>query len=374
AGDVNFIQQTASWPDQYKINVSNFFNALEEDRKGLFMDSLLRSLFFIGAAVLLLWLVIRNKFQPLWAFIILGVLAFIDVMGINAKYLNAENYQDPLEYQDNFAASPADQQINQDPGYFRVLDLRQGIQSAFNGGALTMYHHLSVGGYHPAKLSIYQDLIEHQLYRFPESLPVFNMLNTKYVMQQAQGGQVQVIPNPDALGNVWFVDAVRYEATPQAVMKAMDRFQPSDTAILFSTDQSKVTSNAGSPIDSIWLKVNDNDDVTYGYSAAAPRFAVFSEVFYDKGWKAYVDGKELPIIRTNYVLRGLTLPAGQNKEIKFEFRPDSFYTGEKIALAAGIILYLLLIAALVQTYRNRTKTDGGRTEIKTPGTTKTRRA
>ncbi len=372
AGDAAFVQQTIEWPAQYKISVSNFFQALEEDRKDLFMDSLLRSLFFIGAAVLLLWLVIRNKFQSLWAFIILGVLSLIDVMTINSKYLNEENYQDQLVYEDNFAASPTDQQIKQDKGYYRVLDLRQGIQPAFNGGALTMYHHHSVGGYHPAKLSIYQDLIEHQLYRFPQSLPVYNMLNTKYVIR-SEGGQEQVINNPEALGNVWFVKGARYETTPLAVMKAMDQFQPRDTAVLFAADQSKVTVNAGSPADSIWLKLNDNDDVTYGYSAAAPRFAVFSEVFYDKGWKAYVDGKELPIIRTNYVLRGLTLPAGQNKEIKFEFRPDSFYNGEKIALIAGVILYLLVIAALVRSYLGRKKSEEIVTENKNQGTTKTKR-
>ena len=357
ASDTNFLTQMAGW--EYLPNAINFFNALEEDRQGLFMGSLLRSLFFIGAAALILWLVIRKKFQALWAIIILGALSFIDVMVINSKYLNEENYQEAMEYESNFAPSPADQQIMQDTGYYRVLDLRQGVRNAFNGGALTMYHHHSVGGYHPAKLSIYQDLIEHQLYKFPQSLPAYNMLNTKYVIQQGQDGQVQVIPNPDALGPVWFVNAVKYESTPRGVMNALTNFNPRDTAVVFTEDQKLVVNDPGTATDSIWLKFNDNDDVAYGYNSSSNRFAVFSEVFFDKGWKAYVDGKELPIIRTNYVLRGLSLPAGQNKEIKFEFRPASFYTGEKIALVAGIVLYLLLVAAIVQSYRKRNVKKGG---------------
>ena len=361
AGDANFLQQLESWPAEYRTYALNFFNALEEDRQGLFMGSLLRSLFFVAVAALLLWLAIRKKFQAMWALIIIGGLSFIDVMTVNAKYLNEENYQDELEYESNFAPTPADQQILQDKSYYRVLDLRQGIRPAFNGGALTMYHHHSVGGYHPAKLSIYQDLIEHQLYRFPQSLPVYNMLNTKYVIQQGQDGQAQVAANPDALGNAWFVDAVSFEPNARAVMNAMNEFNPADTAIVFEKDRPIAGNTQGSATDSIWLKLNDNDDVTYGYSTASNRFAVFSEIFYDKGWKAYVDEKELPIVRTNYVLRGLSLPAGQNKEIKFEFKPESFYTGEKIALVAGIVLYLLLLAAIIQSFRNR-KTKKG--EIK----------
>ena len=135
------------------------------------------------------------------------------------------------------------------------------------------------------------------------------------------------------------------------LLAACDRSEPADQP---KAAHAPAPQNA----DSIWLKLNDNDDVTYGYSSASQRFAVFSEVFYQKGWKAYVDGKELPIVRTNYVLRGLSLPPGQNKEIKFEFRPASFYTGEKLALGAGIIVYLLLIAAAFQTYRSRMKKPG----------------
>ena len=114
----------------------------------------------------------------------------IDVFGINTKYLNENNYQDAAEYENNFTPSPADLQILKDTSYYRVLNVSQGISAAFNGGALSSYFHKSIGGYHPAKLSIYQDLIERQLYNFPNCMPVINMLNAKYVIQQnPQNGQ-----------------------------------------------------------------------------------------------------------------------------------------------------------------------------------------
>ncbi len=339
----------------------SFLSALKEDRKSLFFGSFIRSLAFIAAAAILLWLVIRKKFNAMLAVALIGVLSFIDVMVVNTKYLNAENYQEKEEYENNFAPSAVDQRILQDKSFYRVFDLRQGIRNAFNGGALTMYHHKSIGGYHPAKLSIYQDLIEHQLYNIDmqqvffnsDSSPVLNMLNTKYLIMPTQAGD-SVITNEGNLGAAWFVKAARFEKDAPAVMKALTNFSPRDTAVFFAADQGRVTVT---PVDSaatIQLMANNNDEVIYQSNASTNGFAVFSEVFYDKGWKAYIDDKETPIIRTNYVLRGLQIPAGSHK-IRFEFHPSSFYTGEKLALIAGIILVLLVLGAIFQWYRsNRT--------------------
>lgn len=353
-GDKNLLQQVSSAQAEIQNYAKGFIDALKQDRKGLFLSSLLRSFFFIAAVAIILWVYIRKNMQAWMAFGLIGVLAFVDLMVIDTQYLNKDNYQDEVEYQNNFNPTAADQQIMLDKTYFRVLDLRQGIQNAFNGGALPAYYYNLIGGYHPAKLSIYQDLIEHQLYNFPNCMPVINMLNTKYIVQADQTGKESIYPNTAALGAAWFVNAVRYEQTPQAVMNALTNFNPKDTAIVFAKDQSLVTaSNGTDSTGSIQLIKNDNDEVTYKYSSSANRFAVFSEVYYDKGWKAFVDGKELPIVRTNYVLRGVTLPAGQNKEVKFVFHPESFYTGEKIALIASMIALLVLVAAIVQTYRRR---------------------
>lgn len=354
-GDKGLLQQVGSAQAEVQNYVRSFLDALKQDRKGLFFSSLIRSLLFIAATAAVLWYSIRKNAQNWVVFGVIGLLAFIDLMSIDTQYLNKDNYQDEAEYQNNFNPSQADQQIMQDKSYYRVLDLRQGVQTAFNGGALAAYYHNLVGGYHPAKLSIYQDLIEHQLYNFPNSMPAYDMLNTKYIIQTDQTGKEGVYTNPNALGAAWFVKAIRTEQTPQAVMDALTNFNPRDTAIIFSKDQSLATvAPTADTTASIQLVKNDNDEVTYRYSSAANRFAVFSEVFYDKGWKAFVDGKELPIVRTNYVLRGVSLPAGENKEVRFVFHPDSFYTGEKIAIAASIIVWLLLLAAIIQTYRSRT--------------------
>ena len=172
-----------------------------------------------------------------------------------------------------------------------------------------------------------------------------------------QGGDSAIL-NPSNLGPAWFVNSIRYESTPQAVMNAIGNFNAAETAILFSSDQQNLASSTAPGTDSIWLVSNENDDIVYRYTAASPRFAVFSEIYYNKGWRAYVDGQELPIVRTNYVLRGVKLPAGQNKEVRFEFRPASFYTGEKIASVAGIIIYLLLIGAIALEVRRNAKSTG----------------
>ena len=342
-------KQLASAPEQVKDYVQQFLKALQDDRRSLFMSSLGRSLFYMAVAALMVWLAIRNKLKSWIAFGILGVFAFIDIMSVDAKYLNKDNYKEETEYnQSYFTPSKADEEIMQDKGYYRVFDLRQGLTSA-----MPSYFHNSIGGYHPAKLSIYQDLIEHQLSKFPQSMNVVNMLNTKYFIQQDQQGKDLVIPNAGALGHCWFVKGVRFENDAQSVMNALSNFSPADTAVVFASGKNLVNYAPGAQAgDSIWLDKNDNDVATYHSRSAENRFAVFSEIYYDLGWKAYIDGKEAPIVRTNYVLRGVSIPAGQH-EIRFVFHPDSFYTGETISSIAGVLIYLLLIGAIVQYIRKR---------------------
>ncbi|MDQ6609327.1 MAG: hypothetical protein M3Y85_05860, partial [Bacteroidota bacterium] len=303
-GDRNLLKQTSTAPNEMKEYIRAFLNGLKEDRKGLFLSSLIRSLLFVAAAAAIVWLLVKKNLPKMILIGGLGVLAFIDVMAIDTRYLNDEKYQDENDYQANFTPTPADEQILQDTSYYRVFDLRQGISAALGSGyALPSYFHKSIGGYHPAKLSIYQDLIEQQLSKFPQSLPVVNMLNTKYIIQKDQQGKDQVFNNPDALGAAWFVKGIRYESTPQAVMNALSSFNPKDTAVLFTADQKQIgaTSIAADSTGFIRLLKNDNDVIDYQSSSSTTGFAVFSEVFYEKGWKAYIDGKESPIIRTYYV-------------------------------------------------------------------------
>jgi hypothetical protein len=352
AEDNRLLSQAKAAPEAVKTYILQFIAALKEDRKGLFAGSLTRSFLFIAAAALLLFLFIKDKIKAAIAIAGIGCLAFIDVMAIDLQYLNTDNYLDQADYQQaNFSPSPADKQIMQDKSYYRVLDIRDGVHDAFNTSALSGYFHYSVGGYHPAKLSIYQDLIEHQLYNYPNCTAAINMLNTKYIIDKDSTGRDTVIINKDALGPAWFVPSVRFEDMPEAVMHALDSINPRNTAVVFAKDKDLVNySTSPNNADSITLVENKNDAVLYVSNATAPRFAVFSEIFYQQGWKAFIDNKEVPIVRTNYVLRGLSVPAGRHN-IRFIFHPASYYTGRKIAQVMGIVVLLLLVAVVYRSYR-----------------------
>jgi hypothetical protein len=357
-GDEQLLRQVSTAPADVQNYIRSFLNALQDDRQSLFFGSLLRSFLFIAAAAFIVWLSVRKKINNTLALVVIGLLAFIDVMVINTKYLNSENYQDEEEYQSTFTPTAVDAQILQDTSYYRVFDTRQGLAVALGSqGALPSYFHKSIGGYHPAKLSIYQDLIQNQLSKFPNNLPVINMLNTKYIIQADQSGQASVYTNPDALGAAWFVNAVHFENNAAAVMNALNNFNPRDTAIVFAADKALVSNApAQDSTATIGLIKNDNDEIIYQSNSLATRFAVFSEIFYDKGWKAFIDEKETPIVRTNYVLRGLTVPAGQH-EIRFVFHPASYYTGKTVSLIAGILVLLFLFAAAIYSYKTRTPSN-----------------
>jgi hypothetical protein len=345
--------------------VHSFLAGLREDRQSLFLNSIGRSFLYIAAATVLAGLVIKGRLRPLLSVLLIGALAFIDLISIDVHYLNGDIYQDEEAAETPFSSTPGDQQVMQDKSYYRVFDLRQGGLESLTSGAATSYFHRSIGGYHPAKLSIYEDLIEQQLDKFPDCLPVLNMLNTKYIFQQTQDGKDRLAQNPDALGAAWFVRSVRFKPTPQQVMDALTGLDTKDTAIAFSADSGKLAYDAppvndsamtagagpGSAHDTIELTKNDNDEMDYSSVTSRKRFAVFSEVFYDRGWKAYIDDAETPVIRTNYMLRGLSVPAGKH-DIRFVFHPASYYTGRTLQILAGFILLALLLWAGVMEWRN----------------------
>ncbi|MES1222042.1 MAG: YfhO family protein, partial [Bacteroidota bacterium] len=336
--------------------VRTFINGLKADRESLFLGDLLRSLLFIATAGIAIWLYIKKKINGIVVLATIGVFSLIDVMVIDVKYLNGDHYQEEADYANNFTPSEIDKAIAKDTSFFRVFDLSSGINDAFNAGARSSYFFRSIGGYHPAKLSIYQDLIEKQLYNFPACLPVVNMLNAKYlILPNQQTGQPELQQNPGNLGACWFVKAAKFENGPAAVMNALSGFNAKDTVIADEKDKAliKLAPQTDSSA-TIQLIKNDNDEVNYQSNSKVEQFAVFSEVYYDKGWKAYVDDKEATIVRVNYVLRGLSLPAGNHK-IRFEFKPASYYTGDKAAIGSSVLIWLLLIGAAVQAFRKNKK-------------------
>ena len=327
--------------------VQAFLEGLRQDRRELFLGSMLRSLLFIAGAALILGLYIKRKIRPALLLGLMGTLCFVDLMGIDLKYLNYNNYQEKEEYQGNFAATAADKEVSRDSSYYRVFDLRDTANNTLSYGAMTAYYHNSIGGYHAAKLRVYEDLINYQLANYPICQPVINMLNTKYILRRNVAGEDFVYQNANCLGPVWFVDSLRFLPTPKMVMDSLTHFQPGGEAILFSADREKVAFDPGPDTSAhIELLNNDNDVINYLSESKKRRFAVFSEVFYQRGWKAWVDDRETPIIRTNYALRGLSIPPGRHI-VRMVFHPLSYYIGRQVQWMATILMLLISMGAVL---------------------------
>ncbi|HSF45701.1 MAG TPA: YfhO family protein, partial [Chitinophagaceae bacterium] len=343
-------QQLAQMMTDQPTVAREIVQAAADSRKEIFASDLMRSLFFAAAAFLMLFLYAKNKLKAQHAVIALLVLTALDILPVGKRYLSNDNFLEPEENDAIFTPTQADLQILQDKDtHYRVFNLTQDV---FND-AITSYHHRSIGGYHAAKLSLYQDLIENQLARQPMNMQVLNMLNTRYVIVPDSAGQPIAQLNQGALGSAWLVRSIRFVPNAAAEMKALNDFNAAEEAVV---QQSFKASIPNMPMwdsaASIKLDKNDHDVLNYTFNAATPQFAVFSEVYYDRGWKAFIDGKEAPIVKTNYVLRGLSIPAGSHK-IEFRFEPQSYITGTRITSISQILLVVLFLIALFMEYRRR---------------------
>jgi uncharacterized membrane protein YfhO len=357
-GERNLIEQIAKIPDAnqravFETPARDLVNAIATDRKGMIEGDVVKFFIYLLLIFALVFLAIKKVINQTILLIGFGILSMIDLFQVNLKYLKSDSFIEATENENAFALSPIDIALKKDTTQYRVLDMRGGINNAFNGGAIVAYNHKTVGGYHAAKLSIYQDLIENQWYKFPNCMPTMNMLNTKYVIS----GNLEndTIPNKDALGNVWFVKGIQFEKGPAEVMQRLDNFNPKDTAIIEQKDKIESLNNLESDENaSIALVNNKNDEINYTSSSTKKQFAVFSEIYYNLGWKAYIDNVETPIVKTNYVLRGLVVPAG-NHAIRFEFKPTTIKNSIIASTFASILLWLGIVTMIVMAYRNKQK-------------------
>jgi hypothetical protein len=332
---------------------SSFFDGLKADRKDLMMGSILRYLGFGAVAVLLLYFTIRKTISMTLLGILLIAFSLIDLFTIDVKYLNYESYKEKQENELAFVKTKPDDEILADKSQFRVFNVSG---DAFQEN-ITSYYYNSIGGYHPAKIAIYQELIEHKLSRQQRNTYVLNMLNTKYFIRKNGTSQTEAYQkNDSALGNCWLVKNIQYVKDANAEMNSLGNFNPADTAVVQDTFKSSI------PFEPVYdssatiaLVKNDNDIVTYTFNAASNQFAVFSEVYYKNGWKAYIGGKEAPIVKVNYVLRGLAVPAGKH-DIRFEFKPQGYYKGKGLTSIFSIVLLVILAIGIFMEWRNRNQT------------------
>jgi hypothetical protein len=274
---------------------------------------------------------------------------------VNRRYLNNESFVRKSVDAVPFQPTTADQIImkDKDPN-FRVFNQTVGNPFA---DASTSYFHKSLGGYHGAKLRRYQELIDMHLAK--GNMNVYNMLNTKYfIVPDPQGGQPQMQINMEALGNAWFVNNARMVNNADEEINALTDFVPTETAVFDKRFENLVKGHIISKDTLATISLTDYkpNHLTYKSQTNSEQLAVFSEIYYDKGWNAYIDGKPAPYFRANYVLRAMIVPAG-NHTIEFKFEPKVYATGEKIAYASSILLVLLALGTLGLMAKRSIKTD-----------------
>ncbi|GJH40687.1 membrane protein [Capnocytophaga sp. HP1101] len=311
-----------------------------EDRKSIYTADLLRSTVLILLTALALVLYQYNKIPLRGMQVALLLLLFFDLGGVAKRYVNKDSFVDKYQIENPFEATPADMAILQDKSYYRVHEPQVGIN-----GARTSYFHHSIGGYHAAKPKRLQELFDYQIAK--GNMEMLNMLNVKYIILRNQEGQIQPIHNEDALGNAWFVKQLSLKNNDDEVMQALKDFHPAEEALATLKDLKTAlpTQYAVDSTATIALKHMRPDELTYESNNSHEGFAVFSEMYYPHGWKATIDGKEAPIYRVDYTLRGMTVPAGKH-EIRFAFEPEIVKTGSRLSLVGGILLLLWLAGGI----------------------------
>ncbi len=320
--------------------------AVLEERVAFMRGSALRGLGFVVIAAGILWAWLTKKIGMMPVVVVIGLLSIFDVWSVGKRYLNESNFKPARQYAAQFAPRKVDEQILADTDLsYRVLDLSV---NTFNSASAS-YYHKSVGGYHAAKLQRAQDLIERHISKGNQ--PVLDMLNTRYVIG-GQPGQEQAQRNPGALGNAWFVKSVQIVPSANAEIDALNNFRPDSVAIVHQEFADKLPSKSFSGAGTITLTAYAPDKLTYKSSSSADQLAVFSEIWYgpDKGWIATIDGQPAELIRANYALRALPIPAGEH-EIVMSFEPASFYRGEKISYVSSGLILLLVGTSLFFAFR-----------------------
>ena len=318
-------------------DLSPLYASLQEARMAMVSADALRSFVFLVIGAALFWLYFKNilKKEALCGALLMVVL--IDMYPVDKRYLNTKSFSmKPAMAQQTIEPRPVDLQILQDTAMnYRVMDL-----SRF-GDAMPSYFHKCIGGYHAAKLTRYQDLIDRQISK--NNVEVLNMLNAKYLVVDDTTAHI----NPEALGNGWFVDKVTYVKGAQAEMAVLDTLHTAVGAVADESFRSVLgEAKAVMPGDTIIETVYKPNELHYKTISRNGGLAVFSEIYFPWGWTATVDGKEVPVGRVNYVLRALQLPAGEHTVV-FRFDPQSVHATETVAYASVALIYLALIGAFL---------------------------
>lgn len=340
---------------------------LEDVRMAVFRKDALRSFFFITVSALCIMLFVKSKMKQKVLFPVLALLVIVDMLPIDKRYLNNDNFIPKRQFEKPFPMTAADKFILDDNSLdFRVVDISKNV---FND-ASTSYYHKSIGGYHGAKQRRYQDVISHYLDRelniirrgfsnaqteldvimLLNNTKVLNMLNTKYVIYHAEA---QPILNRNAYGNAWIVDDVKWVNTPNEEIDAIADTDVRRTAIVskeFENELKDFKGNGNHGV--IMLKSYKPNELVYEFESNNDELVVFSEIWTSDGWNMTVDGKDHDILRADYMMRAALIPAGKH-EIVMRYEPSVWKVGNAISLVSSLIILLSLAAAVALAFRQK---------------------
>jgi len=317
-------------------------DAIREDRMTLFTNDAIRSLVLVLVTAGALWFFIKNKFKGSTTIAIIAVVILIDLIGVGRRYVNNDNFVLARIMERPFQENFADKEILKDDGYFRVYDASVG--NPFASGRASYFHN-ALGGYHAAKTGRIQDL--EDFYIGKGDIGILNMMNVRYITVQSKNGTVVAQRNPYANGPVWLVENVILANNANEEIQFLDSLNTKKTAII-NNEFSKFLPTASIQRDStatINLVSHAPNHLVYESSTETPQLAIFSEVYYPKGWNAYIDDQPAEYFRANYVLRAMQIPEGKHK-IEFKFEPQVVVTGSKITLVSSILFVFIFVGGI----------------------------
>ncbi|HLO91918.1 MAG TPA: YfhO family protein [Lentimicrobium sp.] len=344
-------QQRQSIPGDQVDGFNMVIAGLKQARINIFKADALRSLLLILASggLILAW--ISTKMNKGYLFAGMAILVIIDMLPVASRYLNKDDFAKKSVVANPYIASKADQLIMKDTDPdFRVFNL---TVSPFMD-ASTSYFHKSIGGYHGAKLRRYQEIIDHHIAN--NNMNVLNMLNTKYLIVPGADKKPELQVNFQAMGHAWFVQEVKMVNNADEEINALTDFNPAKTAVVDKRFAEEVKGFKPSADSTAVINLTSYapNKLDYTYESATDQLAVFSEIYYAQGWKAFIDGKPAPHFRANYILRAMVVPAGKH-QIEFRFEPAAYYTGNMIATASSVILILAALGLAFAEYRKQKK-------------------
>jgi hypothetical protein len=323
-----------------------FVSAIIEDRKTIFSQDTLRTLILVLISTGVIFMFIKKKLSETLAVVIFAGLILFDLVGVDRRYVNNDNFVSSIKVNKPYQANAADLEILKDKSHFRVFDIsNEGSRAP----AKAAYFHNSLNGYHAAKLQRFNDLYDFYISR--NNLNVLNMLNTKYIIADDDKGNVFPYVNEDANGNAWFIEELHSLENANDEIIAIDSLNTKLKAVSTSENLKNTTYKIDS---TAAIKLIEYKANYLKYQSTNPNdgFAVFSEMYYGNGWKSVIDGKEVPHYRVNYVLRGMEIPKG-NHTIEFKFEPEVIRKGSIIALASSLLLGLLILGGLFYEFKKK---------------------